>query len=110
MFNTNLMEFITGRVNGQYKPGADGSSVLTLPELLGAGPGGIGGNYGKSAGYDSLGAVLGSNLKRNGFKMATAVIVIPMLANVAVKVLRKPVLTPANKLLKSAGLNTVKLG
>ena len=109
MFKTNLMEFFTGRVNNQYKPGADGSSVLTRPELLGAGPGGIGGNYGTSAGYDSLGAVLTSNLKKNGFKMATAVIVIPMVAQVAKKLLRKPVILPANRLLKSTGLD-VKLG
>lgn len=109
MFKTNLAEFITGRVNGQYKPGSDGSSVLTLPELLGAGPGGIGGNYGSSAGYDSLGAVLMSNLKQNGIKMAASIVIIPMVANVAKKVLRKPVLLPANRLLKSTGLD-VKLG
>ena len=109
MFNTNLVEFLTGRVNGNFRPGADGSSVLTLPELLGAGPGGIGGNYGSSPGYDSLSAVLASNFKKNGMKMATAIVVIPMVANVAKKVLRKPVLLPANRLLKTTGLD-VKLG
>lgn len=109
MFKTNLVEFITGRVNGSYKPGADGSSVLTLPELLGAGPGGVGGNYGSSAGYDSLSAVLMSNLKKNGVKMAASIVIIPMVANVAKKMLRKPVLLPANRLLKSTGLD-VKLG
>lgn len=44
-FNVNPLEFLTGTVNGNYKPGADGSTVITLPELFGAGPGGLGGNY-----------------------------------------------------------------
>ena len=48
-FNTSPIEFLTGTVGGRYRPGADGSSVITLPELLGAGPGGIGGNYGSTS-------------------------------------------------------------
>ena len=40
LFNTNMYEFVTGRVNGNYSPGAfDESSQVTLPELLGAGMG-----------------------------------------------------------------------
>jgi len=109
MFNTNLVEFMTGRVNGKYLPGRDGSQVLTLPELLGAGPGGIGGNYSGSAGqYDNLTNTLMTNFKKNFVPMAVAVVGIPMFAKVATKVLRKPVLTPANKLLKMTGLE-VKL-
>jgi len=53
-FNTNPIEFVTGftKSNGgmAYKPGQDGGGTITLPELLGAGPGGIGGNYGSYAG------------------------------------------------------------
>ena len=109
MFNTNLVEFLTGRVNGQYRPGADGSNILTLPELLGAGPGGLGGNYGSMRGHTSLSESLTTNFKNNAFKMGAAVILIPMAANVAMKVLRKPVILPANRLLKSTGLD-VKLG
>jgi len=109
LFNTNLVEFMTGRVNGVYKPGGDGSSVITLPELLGAGPGGIGGNFAGTAGrYDNLSNSLMSNFKTNFFPMAVAVIGIPVAAKVATKVLRKPVLTPANKLIKMTGLD-VKL-
>jgi len=109
MFNTNLMEFLTGRIDGKYAPGADGSNRLTLPELLGAGPGGIGGKFGTMKGHTSLGESLATNLSNNGVKMLTAIIVVPMVANVAKKVLRKPVLLPANRLLKSTGLD-VKLG
>lgn len=54
-FQTNPIEFLTGRVNGQYNPGRDGSQVITLPELLGAGPGGFGGTYAGTAGkYDNF--------------------------------------------------------
>jgi len=96
---------MTGRVNGVYKPGRDGSSVITLPELLGAG-GQLGGNY--AAGYGGFMGALSKNFKANMLPMAVAVIGIPMIAKVATKVLRKPVLTPANKLLKMTGLD-VKL-
>lgn len=109
MFNTNLVEFLTGRVNGNFRPGADGSNILTLPELLGVGPGGIGGNFGTMKGHTSLSESLMTNLRKNGPKMFIAVVGIPMVANVAKKMLRKPVILPANRLLKSTGLD-VKLG
>ena len=105
MFNTNLIEFATGRVNGSYKPGADGSTVLTLPELLGAGPGGIGGNYG--SGY-SLESVLKKNISQNWMNIAFGVVLIPVIAKTATKLIRKPVILPANRMLKSVGLD-VKL-
>ena len=101
-FNTSLIEFVTGRVNGTYKPGADGSTVLTLPELLGAGPGGIGGNYG--SGY-SLQSVLEKNLKENWMNIAFGVVMIPVLVKTATKLIRKPVILPANRMLKSVGLD-----
>ena len=79
-FNSNLMDFFTGRTNGKYIPGADGSTRLTLPELFGAGPGGIGGNY--STGYD-LQSVLMKNLKENWLQMAMGVVLIPVVAKTA---------------------------
>ena len=102
MFNTNLAEFVTGRVNGSFRPGSDGSSVLTLPELLGAGPGGFGGNF--STGY-SLQSVLKTNLSNNWMQIAVGVVGIPIIANVAMKLIRKPVILPANRMLKSVGLD-----
>ena len=53
-FKTNPIEFITGftgRADGSmtFRPGTDGAQTITLPELLGAGPGGFGGNYGDNA-------------------------------------------------------------
>ena len=54
LFNTNLLEFVTGKTAKGYRPGSDGSSVLTLPELLGAGPGGIGGNYSSGLNFSTV--------------------------------------------------------
>jgi hypothetical protein len=51
----NPIEFLTGVTGaeggykGGYRPGSDGGQRITLPELLGAGPGGIGGNFGNYA-------------------------------------------------------------
>jgi len=47
--NVNPIEFFTGVVGGKYLPGSDDGKVITLPELLGAGPGGVGGNFGSYA-------------------------------------------------------------
>jgi len=41
----NPIEFLTGVVGGKFNPGGDDSEVITLPELLGAGPGGVGGSF-----------------------------------------------------------------
>jgi hypothetical protein len=35
LFNTNLVEFVTGTVDGKYNPGADGGQNITIPELIG---------------------------------------------------------------------------
>lgn len=94
-------------MDGKYKAGADGSWRLTLPELLGiSGSQGFGGTYGAGKDFTS---VLKDNISNNGAKMVATVILAPMVANVAMKVLRKPVIMPANRLLKTTGLD-VKLG
>lgn len=49
LFNTNPFEFVTGITDGSYNPGADGGETIAIPELLGAGPGGIGGKFGSYA-------------------------------------------------------------
>jgi hypothetical protein len=113
MFNTNLLEFVTGNTNparagGDW--GTDGSTVLSLPELLGINRKGVnvgfGGNYG--AGFD-LQSVLAKNFKENWAQMAMGVILIPVAARVITKVIRKPVILPANRMLKSVGIKDVKL-
>ena len=106
LFNANIVDFFTGRRDGKYVAGADGSERLTLPELLGlAGKGGVGGTY--SAGM-SFQDVLIDNFKKNAVPMIATIVLAPVVANMATKALRKPVILPANRMLKSTGLD-VKL-
>jgi len=105
VFQSNIVDFFTGRTDGVFKAGMDGSYRLTLPELLGLGAGGIGGNYAKGYG---LQRVVTDNIKKNFVPMMGTIIVAPMVANLATKVLRKPVIRPANKMLSMSGLD-VKL-
>jgi len=102
MFKSNLIDFATGRRDGKYVAGADGSTRLTLPELLGVGSVNFGGNYG--SGYD-LQSVLMKNFKENWATMAVGVILIPVAAKTITKLIRKPVILPANRMLKSVGLD-----
>ena len=37
MFNTNVVQFLTGQTGAANSYGADGSSIMSLPELLGIG-------------------------------------------------------------------------
>jgi len=105
-FNPDLQEIFTGKVNGQYKPGADGAWTLTLPELLGAGPGGVGGNYGTYQG--GLTGVLKDNLQNNGAQLLMSLVVIPMAFKVGGSLLKKP-RRQANALLKQVGVTGVKV-
>ena len=105
MFNSNLMDFVTGRRDGKYVAGADGSYRLTLPELLGVGKGDIGGVFYKT----NLSEVLMYNFKANWVQIGMGVLFIPVAANVITKVIRKPVILPANRMLKSFGLKDVKV-
>ena len=98
---------MTVRVDGKYRPGADGSYTISLPELFGAGPGGFGGNYAQPFPGNFMTAV-SKNFQNNWVGMSMAVIGIPIAVKVATKVLSKPVIRPANKLLKMTGLD-VKL-
>lgn len=61
-FRTNPIEFVTGFTRGTYNPGTDGANIVSLPELLGAGPGGFGGRYGNTVGVnDNLQNVVMTN-------------------------------------------------
>jgi hypothetical protein len=49
------------------------------------------------------------NFKQNGAMMLASIIGIPIAFKVGTKLLRKPILTPANRMLKAAGLSGVKV-
>ena len=102
-----LIEFFTS------KDGGGSSFVVTLPELIDGIRGGTGGVYGPTAatyGIDQTPqAVMMRNLKKNAVPLAISIIAIPAIAKVATKVLRKPMILPANRMLKASGLD-VKMG
>mgnify|MGYP003660904108 CR=1 FL=1 len=112
MFRTNLKDFVMGTRDGSYVAGRDGGERLTLPEILGIGGNiGLGGNYGTNPqeGFGSLSETMMTNFKANWGSIAMGVILIPVAANVITKVIRKPVILPANRMLKSIGLKEVKV-
>ena len=94
---------MTGRKDGQFRAGADGTMRVTLPEMIGLGSGtNFSGNY--APGYD-LARVVKENFKDNWGSIAVGVVFIPMIAKSVTKLIRKPVILPANRMLKSAGLD-----
>jgi len=100
LFNTNLQQFLTGNT-GSANFGSDGSSVMSLPELLGVGSTvKFGGNYG--AGRSFTGEVK-KNFEKSWFGMAQQLILIPVGFRVAKKLTNQPRRT-ANKMLKMTGL------
>ena len=107
MFNSNLVDFVTGRQDGVYRAGSDGGSRLTFAEIIGAGSIKAGGNYGANPqeGYSSLVETVTTNFKANWGQIAMGVILIPVAIKTASKLIRKPVILPANRMLKSVGLD-----
>tara|TARA_Y100000356_G_C11207656_1_gene261487 strand:- start:432 stop:902 length:471 start_codon:yes stop_codon:yes gene_type:complete len=116
LFNTNMYEFVTGRINGSYTPGAIGQgSQITLPELLGAGMGTVGRHPSAYAGSpmqtSGYGGVVGmtftqqvqENIKNNGVSMMTTLIVAPIAFKVVSKLAKKP-RSEFNKLARNVGL------
>ena len=109
MFNTNLPTFLGLRQDfgGGYSAG-NNSNELTAAEILDRLMGGSGGIYAKSF-PEGLPQVLKSNLRANAPMMVASVVGIPVAFNIGKKLLRKPILTPANRMLKAAGLSGVKV-
>ena len=103
LFNSNIKDFVFGTQDGAFNPGGDGSDRVTLPELIGFGPGGFGGNYGTKKGFESFSATVMTNGKENFMTIATSLIAIPILFSVGSKLTKKPRAT-TNKLLKMTGL------
>lgn len=103
------IEFVTGRIDGKFNPGGDGYQQVTLPELVGFtasgfNPANIGGNYGSTKTFMDAVAY---NFKNNGGNAMATLILAPVAFTVAKRVLRKPLINPANRLLKQAGLASV---
>lgn len=117
LFNTNMYEFVTGRIDGAYTPGAfSQSSQITLPELLGAGmnvtnvvrpASGYGMGITTSSGYGGVsggfGLALKENLAANAVSGLTTMIVTPIAFKVISKLAAKP-RREFNKLARTVGL------
>ena len=112
MFDTNLPTFVTGKdIGGGFNDGKNNSWELTLPELFSLL---MGGNAGIHSGYKyegegGIGGVLKRNIETNGMTTAIQLVTIPMAFKVARKLLAKPLINPANRMLKQIGITEVKL-
>lgn len=96
-------------LRNDFPGGQNNSHELTLKELLDVAMGGSGSIHSGSF-PGGLPEVLKRNLSQNWMSMATAAVGIPIMFKIGTKLLRKPVIQPANKLIKMAGLgNEVKV-
>jgi len=117
LFNTNMYEFVTGRIDGSFTPGAAAqSSQITLPELLGAGMNvtnvvrpaqgylqGISTTSGYGGVTGGFGLALKENIQANAVGGLTTLIVTPIAFKVISKLAAKP-RREFNKLARTVGL------
>ena len=109
---TNLVPFLT---EGWLRPltagssmGAGNSWTFSAQEMI---QGMVTGDFGMSSQWENLGikAAFEKNLKENGWMMVATVIGTPILFKFGKKLLNKPIILPANRLLRSAGIREVKV-
>ena len=109
---TNLIPFLTEGWLRDVTPGSMGGSgnswTFSAQELI---QGAITGDFGMSTAWDKKGikAAFEANMKENGYMALTTVIATPILFKLGKNLLNKPIIAPANRLLKSVGLKGVKV-
>ena len=114
-FGTDVASFA---LDGWARPqaaGSDNSWELSAAELVkGMIPGGAGFGFGsqymagvQKMGMSGIGAAIQRNLQANGGQAVATMILAPIAFRAAKRVLGKPLINPANRLLKQAGLSTV---
>ena len=90
----------------------DNSWEVTAQEILNlimGGDGGVAASH-KFGGQGGMGGVIRRNLAQNGTNMLLQLITIPIAFKMGKKLLAKPVIRPANRMLKMAGIEkTVKV-
>lgn len=95
---------------GPRGPGANNSWELTAMELLNYAMGGKGGVSDKwTLEGGGVPGVIKHNLKANAGEMLTTVIAAPIAFRMAKKLLAKPLINPANRLIRSVGIREVKV-
>ena len=109
---TNIVPFLTEGWLRPVTPGTEfGSSnswTFSAKELV---EGLVNGDFGMSSQWDNLGVTKAfeKNLKQNGMMMLATVIGVPIAFKFGKKLLNKPIILPANRLLKSAGIKELKI-
>ena len=109
LFDVNLLTFVGLRQDfgGSWTSG-NNSNEITAREIIDRLMGGTGGmsTQWQKQGFEG---VIKHNLRKNGGMMLASVVGIPIAFKIGTKLLRKPILTPANRMLKAAGLSGVKV-
>lgn len=103
-FNSGAWDFLTAgtNLNPNTKWTGQGSTVLSLKELMNWSPSRVAGSYAGMSG----GEVIMSNLKDNALQAAFSAAIIPIGFKMGRRLLRRPI-TMGNRLLKQAGLRSV---
>ena len=109
---TNLVPFLTEgwlrepTSGSQY--GSGNSWTFSAQELV---SGALGGSFGQHSEWQNkpLMEAFEKNLRANGAQMLATVILTPIAFKMGKKLLNKPIILPANRMLKSAGIKEVKL-
>lgn len=115
LFGTDVASFA---LDGWARPATNATNnswELSAAELIqGMIPGGMGFGFGSQfvanankQGMSGIGAAIARNLQANGGQAVATMIVAPIAFKAAKRVLGKPLINPANRLLKQAGLATV---
>jgi len=111
VFGTSLTDFVGLTKNfGPSNPGTNNSYELTAMELINfamGGKGGVADNWTAEGG--GVPGVIKRNVKLNAGSMLTTVIAAPIAFRMAKKLLGKPLINPANRLIRSVGIREVKV-
>ena len=122
LFGANLRTFVTGKMDSGvlsniYNPSTQ-DNVVTLPEMLGIDRALTKTTTTKGQSYNlqpvkvdpSLQlATIKENLMANGLTMVGQVVAIPLVFKFGKKFLAKPLINPANRLIRAAGVKEVKV-
>lgn len=109
VFGTDIVTFLTKGYGAKSNVQTPYTTSITLPDLFERLiPGGSSGMV--NTRFANIPDSIKANLQRDGLTMAAQIILIPAAFKMAKKVLAKPVIRPANRMLKMSGLEgTVKL-
>jgi hypothetical protein len=109
---TNLVPFLTEgwlrEATSGSVYGSGNSWTFSAKELI---EGVAGGNFGMSSQWQGFGLqkAFETNLKANGAMMLATVVATPIAFKLGKRLLNKPIILPANRMLKAAGIKEMKI-